>query len=127
MKIIIGLLVCLFLGLTARTQPPNANWTFGDYNGLKFLSNGQVELFESIINVSQSQCLATISDSLGNLLFYLYPYDTRAAKLINANHEPVLNGDTINANNSTANAAIIIPKPNNPYFYYLYTRGGGLG
>lgn len=123
------LAIIILLGNTLYAQPQNANWTFGNYNGVKFLENGVLQHYQSQVTVGefsayQRECVATISDSLRNLLFYFYAYNTRAAKLMNADHQLIQNGDSLNANLSATNGTVIVPKPNNPYFYYLYTRGG---
>ena len=81
------------------------------------LNNGQMNAPEGC---------ATISDSIGNLLFY-----TDGESVWNRNHTlmPNGNGTMLGSSASTQNA-IIVPKPNNPNRYYIFTvdaNGGPFG
>ena len=49
-------------------QFSNLNWTFGDSCGIKFSATGIDSIYRTSVN-ARGSC-ATISDSIGNLLFY---------------------------------------------------------
>lgn len=85
----------------------NAGITFDKYNGPAAVLNGQL---------NQPEGNATISDSLGNLLFY-----TDGQAVWNRNHELMQNGDGILGQNISAQSSIIVKQPNNASIYYLFT------
>jgi len=95
------------------------NWLFGDSTGLEF-NNGYVDPInygESGMHVNEGS--ATISDTLGNLLFY-----TDGRKIWNRNHEIMMNGDSISDvsfqySQTIFQSSIIIPDPANSNQYYV--------
>ncbi|HEX5653840.1 MAG TPA: PKD domain-containing protein [Chitinophagaceae bacterium] len=105
------------LSVPAKAQQNN-NWYFGRQAGLTFndvngsaipspLQNGQLQADEGS---------ATISDSLGNLLFY-----TNGVRIFNRQHQLMLNGDSLSGNVSSCQSVIIIPVPGNDSIYYVFT------
>lgn len=109
--------ILIFLsGLACFSQNEASHWYFGGFAGLNFpednsnptvLLDGEIDTFEGS---------ASISDSEGNLLFY-----TDGVKVYNKNHLLMPNGDELDGNISSTNSAIIVPKPNNPNTYYIFT------
>jgi len=95
------------------------NWLFGDKAGLKF-NNGIAES----INLGENEMwtpegCASISDTLGNLLFY-----TDGRRVWNRNHSILLNGDSISDvihqfGQSIFQSSLIIPNPAEESQYYL--------
>jgi len=73
----IAYLLFVILPLLSSAQKEGDNWTFADSMGLKFdVENDTLSLYKTFIPYLSSgeiECQATISDSLGNLLFYLKP------------------------------------------------------
>ena len=91
-------------------------WYFGENAGLDFnsgsptpLTNGQLNTFEGC---------STTSDSDGNLLFY-----SDGTTVWNKNHEIMLNGTGLKGHPSSTQSAMIIPRPEHPTQYYIFTVG----
>ncbi|RZK11790.1 MAG: T9SS type B sorting domain-containing protein [Flavobacterium sp.] len=111
-KLLILLLLCL--GHILYAQNDSNIWYFGGKAGLDFnngapvvLNDGQMETFEGS---------ASISDSSGQLLFY-----TNGEKVWNKNHQVMSNGSDLMGSSSSSQACIIIPKPDSPNIYYIFT------
>ena len=97
--------IILFLLLQTvftKAQFTNLNWAFGDSCGIKFNTTGIDSIYRTSVN-ARGSC-ATISDSLGNLLFYaaspdLELYQTPSlidrGRIYNKQHDKMDNGDTI--------------------------------
>ncbi len=66
---------------------------------------------------------ANISDANGNLLFYVSAPNQAAYnfKIMDSNHNIMPNGDSINGYCSATNDAMIVPFPDNPHLYYIFT------
>jgi hypothetical protein len=104
-KIIVSILICLsFLKLNG--QFTNLNWTFGDSCGIKFNATGIDSIYRTSVN-ARGSC-ATISDSLGNLLFYAASPDYEhyhmptlidRGRIYNKQHEKMENGDSLSCSN----------------------------
>ncbi len=67
MKQLIIYLACIFIAGKVFPQSYDNNWVFGDSCGLNF-SSGEPAFFETVIE--SFEACASVSDSLGNLLFY---------------------------------------------------------
>lgn len=104
----------------AFSQKEASVWYFGKNAGLKFndndsvtaLTDGQLDTYEGC---------ATIADAFGNLLFY-----TDGRTVWDKNHIIMPNGNFASGTGlfgdpSSTQSAIIIPKPNNPLVYYIFT------
>ncbi|MBK8363838.1 MAG: hypothetical protein IPL24_09160 [Bacteroidetes bacterium] len=115
---IFGIILITF---SAEAQNRNSIWCFGDSAGIDF-RNISMPVPISTGMDSRGTC-ASISDSLGSLLFYAYaaPDGTWPpnGKVYNANHQIMLNGDSINGA-GMYDEMIIIPKPGNSSIYYLF-------
>ncbi len=107
--------LCLYI-LPAQEQA--SNWYFGDNAGLNFdtvtgavtpLNNGSLGTVEGC---------TTISNPDGDLLFY-----TDGSTVYNANHLPMPNGFGLLGDESSTQSAIVVPKPNDPEIYYIFTVG----
>ena len=105
--------VFLFNGFSFSQSQTNI-WYFGKHAGLDFNSGKPVPLTDGQIN-SFEGC-ATMSDSLGNLLFY-----TDGMKIWNAEHEIMPNGEEILGDTSSTESAIIIPQPGSLSKFYVIT------
>jgi gliding motility-associated-like protein len=96
------------------SQKQADNWYFGNNAGLNFSSGSPVPLFDG-----QLVCLegvATISDSVGNLLFY-----TNGKKVWNRLHQVMPNGTGLNGDSSSTQAAIIVKQPGSDSVFYIFT------
>ena len=60
--------ILLLQTVFTKAQFTNLNWAFGDSCGIKFNTTGIDSIYRTSVN-ARGSC-ATISDSIGNLLFY---------------------------------------------------------
>lgn len=89
-------------------------WYFGQNLGLDFNSGTPVVLLDGALNTKEG--CATISDTNGNLLFY-----TDGVFVYNKNHHQMPNGFDLKGDPSSTHSGIIVPKPNDPNIYYVFT------
>jgi WD40 repeat protein len=110
------LLLITFLSISFGTYAQGeANiWYFGYNAGLDFNSGVPVALTDGKLQTIEG--CATISNSLGQLLFY-----TDGITVWNKNHQVMSNGTGLMGHSSSTQSAIIVPKPGNPSIYYLFT------
>ena len=104
----------LLFSTPSFSQKEAANWYFGDRAGLDFNSGSPVALTNGELNTPEG--CATISDKNGNLLFY-----TDGSFVYDKTHQIMPNGSGLLGHRSSTQSAIIVPKPNNPYIYYIFT------
>jgi hypothetical protein len=133
-KIVFCVLVS-FMALTSYSQKEDYNWLLGDFNVQdslyknKFMFNdfglSTIDTIKSDANFYITN--SSISDSLGNLLFY-----TNGRKIYNAQHQVIENGDSLNFtpwgwnlgqsfNHYSANQGVLIlqkPNTNNEWFMF---------
>ena len=96
-------------------QSPAGIWYFGNKAGINFngssdpvaITDGELVTFEGC---------ATISDNSGNLLFY-----TDGTRVWNRNHIVMPNGEGLFGDPSSTQSAVIVPKPNSPNLFYVFT------
>jgi gliding motility-associated-like protein len=91
-------------------------WYFGQNAGLRFdaesgtvtgITDGQINTLEGC---------TSIADTDGNLLFY-----SDGSTVWNRNHQVMLNGLGLKGDDSSTSSGLIVPKPQDPNFYYLFT------
>ncbi len=108
-------LTALLFGALVYSQKEASNWYFGDYAGIRFNANGSVTaLNDGQLNTTEG--CATISDANGNLLFY-----TDGITVWNRNHSIMPNGYGLYGDPSSTQSAIIVPKPEDPNIFYIFT------
>jgi len=90
------------------------NWYFGDHAGITF-NNGVPEALTDGVLSTEEGC-ATISNSTGQLLFY-----TDGITVYNRGHNIMPNGTGLLGDISSSQSSIIVPKPNDPNIYYVFT------
>ena len=117
MKKLLVLIVFNLCMITSHAQFTNLNWTFGDSCGIKFNATGIDSIYRTSVN-ARGSC-ATISDSIGNLLFYaaspdltLYQTTTtiNRGRIYNRQHAKMENGDSV-ATVSWYRELLILPWP----------------
>ena len=104
-------------------QKQNNFWFFGNEAGINFNSGSPVSITTGQM-LSVEGC-ATVSDPVtGNLLFY-----TNGLQIWNANHTVMPNGNGILGGSSTSSTqgALIVPFPNNPGKYFVFTVDESIG
>ena len=110
---IITLLVLLLCNNLYAQRETN-NWVFGFNSGITFNTTPPTHFNGASLNTNEGS--ASISDAQGNLLFY-----TDGVTVWNRNHNVMENGYGLNGNYSSTQSALIIPKPNAPNRYYIFT------
>src|SRR5687768_12977 len=98
----------LLLSTISYGQRENSFWYFGDHAGLHFpdQTSAPVPLANSA-SYAHEGC-ASVSDSLGNLLFY-----TNGMSVYNKNHQVMHNGNNLLGGWTSTQAALIVKKPGN--------------
>ncbi len=119
--LIYTLTVFVFLSLTQKTnaQLQNTNWYFGSEIGLNFSDGTQdpTILTNSLMDTSGGS--ASISDDLGNLLFY-----TNGINVWNNLHTIMPNGSGLLGGTNISQSVIIVPDPSDTNKYYVFTNQG---
>jgi len=106
------------------SQGEASNWFFGNKAGIKFNSDNSITVLSTSpnpISINTSEGCSSYSDDLGNLMMY-----TDGRTVWDKNHSIMPNGDYNNntglfGDPSSTQSGIIIPKPNNPNIYYIFT------
>lgn len=105
----------LFVSLqTVHSQREAAIWYFGERAGLDFNSGVPIALTDGALS-TQEGC-STISDANGNLLFY-----SNGVTVWNRNHQIMMNGTGLLGNDNSTQSALIVPRPQSPNIYYIFT------
>jgi gliding motility-associated-like protein len=104
----------LLLSFNALAQKEANIWYFGHNAGLDF-SNGSPTVLTDGKMKTDEGC-ATISDGNGKLLFY-----TDGIKVWDRNHNVMPNGIGLKGDPSSTQSAVVVPKPDNPSIYYIFT------
>ena len=123
------ILIWIFFLVCSYTngQGRNSIWCFGDSAGIDFRNISAPSVFASGINSKGTS--ASITDSLGNLLFYAGSPDIRyfnngvlKAVVYNRDHIQMVNGDSLNCE-VWYHEIVIIPDPSNQNLYYIFHVG----
>ncbi|MCH7525458.1 MAG: hypothetical protein IIC74_10800, partial [Bacteroidetes bacterium] len=110
------LILTLFISLNAVGQGEAANWYFGFGAGMQFdLATGNTSV---LVNgqLSTNEGCSTISDANGNLLFY-----SDGITVWNRNHQIMPNGTGLFGDPSSTQSALVVPRPDDPDIYYIFT------
>lgn len=100
--------------LSVYSQGEANNWYFGALAGVTFNGGTPVALTNGALNTAEGS--ATISDKNGNLLFY-----TDGIRVWDRNHNQMPNGIGLLGDPSSAQSAIIVPRPGNPNRFFIFT------
>ena len=106
-------IIFLFLVLQANAQLETAHWRFGQFAGLNFTAGTASTASGSLYT---NEGCASISDKCGNLLFY-----TDGKMVFSRDNTMMQNGNALLGDVSSTQSAIIIPNPDNPNIYYIFT------
>jgi hypothetical protein len=102
-------------------QGRNSIWCFGDSAGIDFSDTANPVPCFSTVN-GRGTC-ASISDSLGNLLFYAHAgngINGASTRVRNRNHQTMPNGTGVRGH-GWYEEVCIVPVPNNSNQYYLFS------
>lgn len=111
---ILAVLILMIFSQMCFCQNQSAIWYFGKNAGLDFRNN-QVNVLTDGAMYAREGC-ATVSDSLGNLLFY-----TNGINIWNREHQQMPNGFGLKGDTSSTQSAIIIPIPDTTNRYAIFT------
>ena len=118
MRTLLPTLLVLVPGL-CPAQPQHGFWAFGFGAGLDFSGGAPVGLSTPL---STDEGCASISDSTGQLLFF-----TNGERVWDRTHQPMPNGTGLFGHYSTSQSALIVPFPDDPERYYVFTAPSGAG
>jgi gliding motility-associated-like protein len=123
-------LLCCLCSFTRPgfAQKEAANWYFGEKAGMRFnLPASPQPVFQTNSKMLAIEGCASISDSLGNLLFYTAG-DT-VYTVYNGQHKKMDNGYLLSGHQSATQSSLIVPQPGSNRYYYLFTLDavGGTG
>ncbi|HEU4789552.1 MAG TPA: hypothetical protein VFS71_07710, partial [Flavobacterium sp.] len=104
----------LLISFISYSQGEANIWYFGNHAGLDFNSGSPVVLTDGQLNTYEG--CATIANAAGQLLFY-----TDGITVWNRNHQVMSNGIGLLGDSSSTQSAIIVPKPDSPFIYYIFT------
>ncbi|MBK8846188.1 MAG: T9SS type A sorting domain-containing protein [Bacteroidetes bacterium] len=110
----ISQVILLLLSMSAFAQKETANWYFGNNAGIDFNSGAPVVVNNGAISTTEG--CASMSDPLGNLLFY-----SEGLTIYNANHVPMPNGSGLFGGGSSSQSCIAFPSPAGNGLYYMFT------
>jgi len=109
--------IFLLCGFISFSQQEASNWYFGENAGIQFANNGTVSVLDDGQLNTVEGC-SSISDDSGNLLFY-----TDGITVYNRQHNILSNGFDLLGDPSSSQSAIVVPKPQDPDIYYIFTVG----
>ena len=117
-KFLITVIIIPFL---CFSQKQGNIWYFGNHVGLDFSSGSPIILTNGATAASNTMSCAAegtavISDSTGSVLFY-----TNGQQVWNRNNQIMPHGDSLFGNNSSTQAALIVPLPSSSRFFYVFT------
>ncbi|MBK8845169.1 MAG: hypothetical protein IPO27_00900 [Bacteroidetes bacterium] len=98
----------------ATAQKQAWHWYFGYNAGIDFSSGAPGVVTNGAINCLEG--VASMSDSLGNLLFY-----TDGRNVYDATHNNMPNGFNLLGHTSSTQSAVIVKKPGANNLYYIFT------
>ena len=107
----LAVVMLTFLSVTAQQDN---NWYFGRMAGLNFSAGRPQPITNSTMSTMEGS--ASMSDANGNILFY-----TDGISVWNRNNQKMPNGNDLMGNESTTQAAVIVPKPGSLTRYYIFT------
>jgi len=110
--------VILLIGFaTCFAQKEYYKWYFGNQAAMDFVPGSPVNITTSAMTVVD--CGASISDSVGNLLFY-----SNAQQVWDRTNQVMPNGNGIIGNTSGGQPAVVVRQPGSSNLYYLFTNDG---
>lgn len=118
MRIAITFLLVL-LGLRGQAQPQHSYWAFGFGAGINLSSGTPVPISTPL---STDEGVASICDAGGQLLFF-----TNGETVWDRNHAVMPSGSGLLGHFSTCQSALIVPFPDDPERFYLFTAPSGAG
>ncbi len=114
-KIALIILIGILFPMAIAGQGETSNWYFGQGAGIHFNGDGSITPVTGGKLNTYEGC-ATISDINGNMLFY-----TDGITVFDRNHALMANGTGLFGDSSSSQSALIVPKPEDPSVFYIFT------
>ncbi|MFZ4707993.1 MAG: PKD domain-containing protein, partial [Bacteroidales bacterium] len=114
---VIALLCGFFAGINCYAQKEANNWYFGFQQAVNFATGNPALVANSAMNTPYGS--TSISDSLGNLLFY-----SNGQIIYDRNNLMMPHGDKLLSNDNATSPCVAFQKPGDQYQYYLFTVSG---
>jgi hypothetical protein len=115
------LTLCAMLNGTGTALAQHAEWSrwyFGSLAALRFTPDSALALSDSRM-VSVAAC-ATVCDSTGRLLLY-----SNGRRVWNGRHQLLINGTRLGGDSLSSQGCSLVPIPQRPGLYYLFTLNAG--
>jgi hypothetical protein len=125
--LLILIVIVIFCKYPMYCQNYGNTWVFGDSVGLSFNSGIPSVLTQPVLS-SHESC-SSISDSSGNLLFYVgsptnFVIPSYWSHLVwDQNHQIMPNGDSLLGMSSITQGSVIVPFVNNQNYFYIFHIG----
>ena len=122
---IFGLL--LLLPLFGFSQGEYNNWYFGIHAGMTFNFGAPVALTNCAPTFAIRQCPFTVSDSAGNLQFYVGTYTAfgyMAGVVYNKNHQVMPNSTYLASEWDVDQNYFVVPEPGHDSLFYIFAMDG---
>ncbi len=103
-----------FTSISVLGQGEANNWYFGQNAGISFNTTPPTILTDGKLNTLEG--CTSISDTAGNLLFY-----TDGITIWDKSHNIMPNGIGLKGDPSSTSSALIVPQPNTPNIYIVFT------
>ncbi len=110
--------ICMLFPLFLFSQGEFNNWYFGDHAGITFNNGAPVALTDCSHGFYGTWVSCTISDSLGNLLFY-----SDGCKVWNKNHSMMPNGSILDPGWQGYQCIFCVPSLQDHNLFYLFSVG----
>lgn len=114
LKSIVTIVFVFFVHDFLHSQMEANHWFFGNKASINFNTTPPTSMGGSQMNAWEG--VASISNSAGQLMFY-----TDGITVWNRNHQVMPNGTNLKGNPSSAQNGVIVPKPNHPNIYYIFS------
>ena len=111
---IVTLILLHFISFRTAAQLEYSNWYFGIFAGITFSTSPPSAVPISSINAVEG--CASMSDNMGNLLFYASPQG-----IYNSNHTIMANGGALIGSGSSTQGSMIVKHPGNNSLYCVFT------
>ncbi|HEU4496979.1 MAG TPA: hypothetical protein VFR70_08000, partial [Flavobacterium sp.] len=109
------LLILILKTIGSFSQQQAGNWYFGLRAGIRFNANGTITALTNGQHIAYG-CSATISNEMGQLLFY-----SDGRNVYNRIHTVMQNGAELMGDFETAQIANVVQKPGSNTLFYLFT------
>src|SRR5687767_6230584 len=120
---LLAIVLHIFAQFECLSQFKNSNWCFGDSAGINFTDPQNPIVYKTSVN-SRGSCVS-ISDAIDSLLFYANTgagLGIQKTLVFNRMHQLMVNGDNV-IGLGWNHELLIIPKPDEPNLFYLFTAG----